>query len=228
MRILFVGATGMIGHQVVPMLAKNFDLKLVALHAASIEGLPVAACDITDFAQVMALMENVDAVVNCAIETWPHDDGPLKNLEYADRMLHYHEGGIEVNVRGAYHLYEAAARCGVKKFVFISSMTAVMGRPLYEHIERDAAPRPESFYACTKLFGEDLGSVYARDEKRPMHTRAASGAAVSIGNPFRHQLAKSRAQAELNGRSTGCGAGHRMRATLRREFRRLSDHFRTG
>ena len=179
MHVLFVGATGAIGRQVVPILAKNFDLKLAALHAATVAEMPVAPCDITDFVQLLPLMKNVDAVVNCAIET--RRSGYQRGIDSSGLELSsvYDEGRLDVNVRGAYYLYETAARCGVKKFVFISSMTAVLGQPNYEHIERDAAPRPENLYACTKLFGENLGSVYAHDEKRPMRVLA-----LRLGQPY--------------------------------------------
>jgi len=71
-------------------------------------------------------------------------------------------------VRGAYHLYEAAVRAGVKKFVFISSLTIVLGRPEYERIGADSPPRPNSFYAASKLFGENLGYVYATQHGIPV------------------------------------------------------------
>lgn len=179
MRVLFVGATGVIGRQVVPLLVEKFDIKPAARESATVAGLEVTPCDITDFAQALPLMEGVDAVVNCAIESPLRGDGKLIDAKTPDRFMAYNEGGIEVNVRGAYHLYEAAARCGVGKFVFISSMTAVLGQPKYKHVPRDAAPRPRNFYACTKLFGENLGSVYAHDAKRPMRVLA-----LRLGQPY--------------------------------------------
>jgi uronate dehydrogenase len=179
MRVLFVGASGVIGSQTVPLLAEKFDIHPVALQSGTVGKLNVAACDITDFLQVMAAMQDVDAVVNCAIESPRRENGQWFDQNNRDELHAYNEGGIEVNVRGAYYLYEAAARCGVKRFVFISSMTAVLGPPAYEYIARDAAPQPRDFYACTKIFGENLGRLYAHDTNRPMRVLA-----LRLGQPY--------------------------------------------
>lgn len=162
-RVLFLGATGVIGRRIVPLLADRFSLILAAREAGAVGGLPVAPVDIRDFEQTLAVMEGMDAVVNAAIESPYRADGSYWNPSDPDERLAYNEGGVEVNVRGAYHLYEAAARAGVGKFVFVSSMTVVLGKPAYETIGPNTPPRPREFYACTKLFGEQLGQVYAAE-----------------------------------------------------------------
>jgi uronate dehydrogenase len=177
MKVLFVGATGLIGRQVIPDLTNNYSLQLLAHTEGEVAGLPVHAVDITDFEQVMAYMEGVDAVVNSAIRTGNLPDGtPIDRLN-RDHMMYYAEGSIEVNVRGAYHLYEAAARCGVKKFVMVSSLTAVLGLPTYKHIPANAESRPVDFYACTKIFGEDLGYLYA-------HRDGMQVSCLRLGQPY--------------------------------------------
>ena len=57
---------------------------------------------------------------------------------------------------------EAARQAGVKRVVYFSSMTVMLGIPEYERFERDALRRPNGLYACTKLFGEYLGEIYAK------------------------------------------------------------------
>ena len=76
-RVLFVGASGVIGRRIVPALADRFSLVLAAREAGAVGGLPVAACDITDWEQTLALVQaaNADAVVNCAIESPYRPDG---------------------------------------------------------------------------------------------------------------------------------------------------------
>ena len=77
-------------------------------------------------------------------------------------MLHdYQERCIEVNARGSYHIYEAAARAKVPRVVYISSMTAVFGLPRYETIDENARERPRDVYAACKIFGEHVGRTYA-------------------------------------------------------------------
>jgi uronate dehydrogenase len=161
MRVLFVGATGVIGRRVVPLLADRFDLKLAARRPDEAAGLPLETGDITDFAQCRRMVQDADAVVNCAIARYTRPDGSPLRLDDLDERMAYNKDGIEINVRGAYHLYEAAWRAGIGKFVFIGSMTVWMGKPDYPRVAADTPRRPREFYACTKLFGENLGRVYA-------------------------------------------------------------------
>jgi nucleoside-diphosphate-sugar epimerase len=162
MRVLFAGATGVIGREIVPVLAGKFDLKLAAKEQGTVGGHSVEAADIRDFEQAVRLVKGVDAVVNSVIESPYYPDG--RNRETTpEEIMKYHEGIVDANMRGAYHLYEAAARAGVKKFVFISSLTIVLGTPKYERIEASTLPRPRSLYACSKFFGEELGYVYSQE-----------------------------------------------------------------
>lgn len=177
MKVAFIGATGRVGHQVVPFLARDFELTLYGLQAGSAElngqTQPIHALDITDFAACMEAIAGVDAVVNCAI-----NDPSGFNRKSPDEYLDYNEGCIEVNARGAYHLYEAAARCGVRDFVFISSLTTLLGLPERKHLDENSAVQPVNVYACTKLFGDQVGQMYAsRGELRVKSLR--------LGQPYR-------------------------------------------
>jgi nucleoside-diphosphate-sugar epimerase len=176
MKVLFVGATGRIGRQVVPLLSPLFDLVLAAREADEVAGLPVHPVDICDFGATQELLQSsgATAVINCAIaedrsqfhdreakrreRTHPHIE---IRRQYHERRHEYREHSLDVNVRGAYHLYEAAARAGVAKFVFVSSITVVLGQPRFETIMGDEAPHPANFYACTKYFGEQIGALYS-------------------------------------------------------------------
>ena len=161
MRVLFVGASGVIGRQVVPLLMPHFELVLAALEAGKVAGLAVHAVDICDFESTQALVRecHVDAVVNCAVADYREHQ-----FNRSPEVVHrYRESTIDVNIRGAYHLYEAAARAGVAKFVFISSLTVISGSPHYEHVMGGEAARPGNFYACTKNFGEQMGALYAAE-----------------------------------------------------------------
>ena len=160
MRVLFLGATGGVGQRVVPLLSANFDLTLAALEPGQIGASKVLPVDIRDYDATLALLRSakVDAVVNCAVA----DYRTFRNLKDPVVAHAYHTSTLEVNAAGAYHLYEAAARAGVRKFVFISSMTVICGDPLYDQPAGDEPGRPANVYACTKLFGEHLGEVYAK------------------------------------------------------------------
>jgi len=69
---------------------------------------------------------------------------------------------LETNVKGTYNVFEAALQAGVKRVLFMSSLTTVMGHPDPEVLTRPAENKPSNFYAVTKLFGEQLGELYHR------------------------------------------------------------------
>ncbi len=80
----------------------------------AVGGLSAVDVDITDWVATENLVEagtteheRFDAIVNCAIA--PPREFDLSELE---GRRHYYEQCIEINARGAYHLYEAAWRAG--------------------------------------------------------------------------------------------------------------------
>lgn len=164
MKVLITGSLGLIGRNVIPSLAKQFDLVLTDIRAGEIDGLPVAAIDVADYEAVLEASRGVDAILHMAIasvrdivtdvESFDNDEGP----EY----LKFNEIAIEANVRGTYHIYEAARQNGIGRVVFGSSLTILIGQPRYEAINDDLDPRPSNFYAVTKLWGEQLGEYFSR------------------------------------------------------------------
>jgi uronate dehydrogenase len=163
MNVLFIGATGRVGSHVVPFLKPQFDLTLAAYGAGEVAGLPVVAADICDWEATVALIKAgtangapFDAVVYCATADYR---GVHKRDAEARRQ--YFERCIEVNARGAYHVFEAAHRADVPRVVHVGSLTAVLGAPRYEYIDTDTPDRPSDLYAATKIFGENVGRSYA-------------------------------------------------------------------
>jgi len=68
----------------------------------------------------------------------------------------------ESNIVGLYNTYEAARRKGVQRIVFASSNHAIGFHRRDARIGNDLQPRPDSRYGVSKVFGEALGSLYAR------------------------------------------------------------------
>lgn len=185
MKVLFIGATGLVGSQVVPVLQENFELTLAAKGGGEIGDLPVIDLDITDWEAIESLIaagasdgEPFDAVVNCAIASYRGTD-----RHDPDGLHRYNEQCIEVNARGAYHVYEAAARADVPRVVYIGSMTAVLGRPRYEAIDLESRERPNNVYAACKIFGEHVGRTYAYPQRR-----GRRGEPVEEAEPGMHVL----------------------------------------
>lgn len=65
------------------------------------------------------------------------------------------------NLEGCFQLFEAARRAGARRVVFASSNHATGFTPRGEaELPPDAAPRPDTLYGVSKVFGEALGRYY--------------------------------------------------------------------
>lgn len=162
MKVLFIGATGLVGRHTVAVLKNKFDIIPAAINGGEVAGLPVRQIDICDWENTEAALqkgtadgEPFDAVVYCATANYH-----VKRTNEEDQRL-YFENCIEVNARGAYHVFEAAWRAKVPRVIHIGSMTALLGQPKYDYIDADTPDRPNDLYAATKIFGENVGRSYA-------------------------------------------------------------------
>lgn len=164
LKILITGASGEVAQRILPFFPENLDLVLTDRQATEIQGRKIHALDITDFSAVQTAMEGVDAVVHLAIVSIREviRDKRLFDLDEGAEYLRFNDLSIDVNVRGTYHLFEAARAAGVKRFVFASSLTVLIGMPRYSEFHDDLAPRPSNFYAVTKMWGENLGEYFSR------------------------------------------------------------------
>ncbi|HXH20593.1 MAG TPA: NAD(P)-dependent oxidoreductase [Dehalococcoidia bacterium] len=145
MKVLITGANGFLGSHVADRLAAaGHDLRLLLRRTSRtdfIDGLAFqrAEGDIRDPASLEAAVEGVDGVVHCAGLTTA-----LSEREYR-----------QVNEEGTRSLVEAAARAGVNRFVYISSLAAQGPSPdgaFYDPMEVE--PSPRSPYGKSKLAGE--------------------------------------------------------------------------
>jgi uronate dehydrogenase len=73
---------------------------------------------------------------------------------------HPFEQILEANIKGVFHLYEAARRHGVKRVVFASSNHVIGFHKQGEMIDANCAKRPDGYYGLSKSFGEDLSRFY--------------------------------------------------------------------
>lgn len=100
--------------------------------------------DLADEAAVLAAVEGVDAIV--------HYGGAPHERPW-DEVLNS-------NIRGSYHIYEAARKHGVKRIVYASSVHAIGYHKLTDKIDAKAPQRPDSLYGLSKCFVENLGQLY--------------------------------------------------------------------
>lgn len=165
--LLITGSKGRLAQAALPELEKIYSVRTTDI-SPSFPGDKdyhhYHQADITHFAEVKPLLVGIDAVVHLAIASvrtfgphiQSHDD---LNPEQAEA---FNESTIRVNVDGTHHVYEAARLAGVKKIVYLSSMTAFQGDKDIPSYEKNTPLNPQSLYACTKIFGENLAQVYAR------------------------------------------------------------------
>jgi len=89
---------------------------------------------------------------------------------------------LHSNIIGAYNVWEAAARKGLRRVVYASSIHAVGMYPKTQRIDTEVPHRPDTYYGLAKCFAEDLGSLYW-DKKgiESVHLRILS--AAQVNNP---------------------------------------------
>jgi nucleoside-diphosphate-sugar epimerase len=136
-RVLVTGASGFVGVNLVHALR--------AKHHQVIEFSLEKGGDVTDTPSLEKLMQGVDAIWHGAAIT----AGPEREKREAARIL-------EVNTLAAIRALEAAARAGVKRFVYPSS-SAVYGETAFlgEGTVREDEPlRPLNLYGISKVAAE--------------------------------------------------------------------------
>jgi len=100
--------------------------------------------DIAEFDQVHAVLEGADMVAHFGAIV---DEAPFETL-------------LGPNFIGAYNVWEAAYRQGLRRVVYASSIHAVGMHKSADGIGVDAPLRPDTFYGLAKCFAENLGSMY--------------------------------------------------------------------
>jgi uronate dehydrogenase len=146
-RLLLTGAGGNLGQVLRPRLKAYCDVLRVS-HRKDLRpaaaGEEVMLAELSDKAQVLALLDGVDAVVHM---------GGVSTEQPWDAIL-------AGNVVGMVNLYEAARKHKVKRIVFASS-NHVTGFYRQDQVVSPRDPvRPDGFYGLSKAFGENLAQLY--------------------------------------------------------------------
>lgn len=152
-RTLLTGASGRLGRYLRerfaalgrPLLATD----LVAAAGdddVAPDGGEVVLADLADRAAVDELMrQDIDAVV--------HFGGIANEAPW--------QAILDANIAGTYNIFEAARKAGVKRVIYASSYHVLgMHKASDAPLDRHAEVRPDSLYAVSKLFGENLSRLY--------------------------------------------------------------------
>jgi nucleoside-diphosphate-sugar epimerase len=144
-RVAITGPTGFVGKALIPSLtAAGWDI-VPAGRAQVGEIGPV-----TDWAAYFSgLGQGVKSVVHLAARAHVMNDSA------ADPLMEY----LRVNAHGTCHLAREAARAGVRRLIFVSSVK-VMGEETKEPYSETMAPAPVDPYGVSKLEAEkELGEI---------------------------------------------------------------------
>ena len=152
MKILVTGGAGFIGRSVVnDLLTHGFEVRVLDKTKGVLAELESPALEIIeggteDQETVQRAMKDVDVIYHLA-ETF---------------SSHPREA-LDIDVKGNVNLLEAAAKCGVKHFLFASTHR-VYGKPRYLPVNEEHPPHPEesgrALYAIFKLANEKLCLSY--------------------------------------------------------------------
>ncbi|WP_420860442.1 NAD-dependent epimerase/dehydratase family protein [Algirhabdus cladophorae] len=147
-KLVLTGARGRLGSYLREPLSKLCDelvsTDILEAPTSLHDGERYVQADLADLPAMEALLEGADMVVHFGAIG---DEAPFETL-------------LGPNFIGAYNIWEAAYRNGVRRVVYASSIHAVGMHKKTDFIGIDAPHRPDTFYGLAKCFAEDLASMY--------------------------------------------------------------------
>ena len=147
-KLVLTGAAGRLGSHLRGPLAAMCDTLVSTDRADAISDLAAnenyVQAELGDLAALEAMVAGADMVVHFGAIG---DEAPWDDI-------------LQSNIIGAYNVWEAAYRKGVRRVVYASSVHAVGMHLKSDGIGLDAPHRPDSYYGLAKCFAEDLASLY--------------------------------------------------------------------
>jgi uronate dehydrogenase len=162
--VLLTGASGALGRQLTRALAaKGFALRLTDI-APFPDPLPAGAvftkADLNDGVAILRLVEGCGTIL--------HFGGVSVERPF--------EEVLGPNIRGLYHVYEAARREGAR-VVFASSNHSIGFHERTETLDADCSFMPDGYYGLSKAYGELMGGLY-------WHKHGVESVFIRIGSSF--------------------------------------------
>lgn len=147
-KLVLTGAAGALGSQLRKPLAAMCDTFVSSDLVSSLDDLAsnetYIKADVSDLAAMESLLKDADMVIHFGAIA---DEAPWDDI-------------LQSNIIGAYNVWEAAYRNGVKRVVYASSVHAVGMHLKTDTIGLDVPHRPDTYYGLAKCFAEDLASLY--------------------------------------------------------------------
>lgn len=147
-KLVLTGAAGRLGSYLREPMAKMCDTLVSTDIVDDIgrlyDGETYIKGDLASLDDMIRVLEGADMVVHMGAYA---DEGPFEKL-------------LGPNFAGAYNIWEAAYRHGLRRVIYGSSIHAVGMHPKTDFIDTEVRHRPDTFYGLAKCFAEDLGSMY--------------------------------------------------------------------
>src|SRR5689334_10575065 len=145
--VLMTGAGGSVGSMLRPELSGKYKLRLSDIKPITqlATGESFMRGNIESLTDMIKVSKGVDAIIHLggfAVE------GPWDII-------------LRSNIIGCYNMFEAARINGVKRILFATSNHACGFYRRDHKIDHRVYPKPDSRYGVSKVFGEQIGSLYA-------------------------------------------------------------------
>ena len=166
-KVLITGASGLIGGLVIEHLGGKYAL--TGLARRRVDAIPSLQASVTDAEAIRPAFQGIHTVLHLAAAT--------------TGLTESWEPTMAITIQGTLNVFEAARLAGVTRVVFMSSGCTQLGYMMDDNlpygrlatareddpdfpkswrmITLEDPPRPDSPYAIGKLFGENLGRLYA-------------------------------------------------------------------
>ena len=147
-KIVLTGAAGRLGSYLREPLTKLAE-SLVSTDIADgigklYKGESYQSADLADLNAMIEVCKDADMIVHFGAIG---DEAPFDDI-------------LNANIVGAYNVWEAAYRNGVRRVVYASSVHAIGMHDRTAGIGLDAPHKPDTYYGLAKCFAEDLASLY--------------------------------------------------------------------
>ena len=203
-RVGITGANGTIGRVLMKGLNMEGDCELTPFTRRPVD-FPSTIVHFDSAAEVEGAFQNLDAVIHLAADPSPSADWERIRTHNIDAM---------------YLVLEECRRAAVKRLVFASTNHTMHGNSILTSPETldastairmklDDPPNPDSYYAVSKLFGENLGKLYS-EQHSVEFVGLRIGWLTAGGGPAEPPSMAAPAQAPAAGDAAGRRAlGHR-------------------
>ncbi|MBT5872359.1 MAG: NAD(P)-dependent oxidoreductase [Candidatus Latescibacteria bacterium] len=142
-KVLFLGASGLIGPHITPGLESHCDLHLADIKPHP-DGVAVAHVDVTHYDEVHEAARDMDAIMNFTVVR-------------GDSLQSF-----RVNTMGAWHVMRAAADLGITKVIHSGPQQVRRGYDWdFDIVDVPLSPNT-GYYSCTKYLAGELCNTLAR------------------------------------------------------------------